>query len=60
MITSIYVQNINFRRCIIIVFASILFGYLFFEPFLTEKEEIITVTNTQKWGKERWKVFYFY
>lgn len=43
----------------IIIIASILFGYLFFEPFLTEKEEIITVTNTQKWGQENGKYFIF-
>ena len=44
---------------IIIVLASALFGYLFFEPFLTEKEEIITITNMQKWGKEPGKYFIF-
>ena len=44
---------------IVIVLASVLFGYLFFEPFLTEKEEIITVTNTQQWGKEAGKYFIF-
>jgi hypothetical protein len=44
---------------IIIVLASVLFGYLFFEPFLTEKEEIITITNMQKWGKEPGKYFIF-
>jgi len=58
MITS-YIFRISLFAAVIIVFASILFGYLFFEPFLTEKEEIITVTNTQKWGKERGKYFIF-
>jgi hypothetical protein len=40
MITS-YIFRISMFAGIIIVLASVLFGYLFFEPFLTEKEEII-------------------
>ena len=58
MITS-YMFRISMFASILIVLASILFGYLFFEPFLTEKEEIITVTNTQQWGKEPGKYFIF-
>ena len=58
MISS-YMFRISIFASAIIVIASILFGYLFFEPFLTEKEEIITVTNTQKWGQENGKYFIF-
>ena len=58
MISS-YMFRISIFAAAIIVIASILFGYLFFEPFLTEKEEIITVTNTQKWGQENGKYFIF-
>ena len=58
MITS-YIFRISLFAGIIIVLASVLFGYLFFEPFLTEKEEIITVTNMQKWGNESGKYFIF-
>ena len=58
MITS-YMFRISLFVSIIIILASIIFGYLFFEPFLTEKEEIITITNLQKWGKERGKYFIF-
>jgi len=58
MISS-YMFRISIFVSIIIVIASILFGYLFFEPFLTEKVEIITVTNTQKWVNESGKYFIF-
>jgi hypothetical protein len=58
MISS-YMFRISIFASAIIIIASILFGYLFFEPFLTEKEEIITVTNTQKWGQENGKYFIF-
>ncbi|UCH66260.1 MAG: hypothetical protein JSW63_03770 [Ignavibacterium sp.] len=58
MITS-YIFRISMFAGLIIVLASVLFGYLFFEPFLTEKEEIITITNMQKWGKEPGKYFIF-
>jgi len=54
-----YMFRISIFVSIIIVFVSIFFGYLFFEPFLTEKEEIITVTNTQKWVNESGKYFIF-
>jgi hypothetical protein len=58
MITS-YIFRISLFAGIVIVLASVLFGYLFFEPFLTEKEEIITVTNMQRWGNESGKYFIF-
>ncbi len=43
----------------IIVLVILIFGYLFFEPFLTETEVTITVVNTEKWGNERGKHFIF-
>lgn len=43
----------------VIVLLTLIFGYLFFEPFLTETEEIITVINTQKWGNEKGRYFIF-
>ncbi|MCH7724654.1 MAG: hypothetical protein IIC76_15155, partial [Bacteroidetes bacterium] len=43
----------------IIVLVILMFGYLFFEPFLTETEVTITVVNTEKWGNERGKHFIF-
>jgi len=58
MISS-YIFRISIFAGVIIIIASIIFGYLFFEPFLTEKEEIITVTNMQKWGQENGKYFIF-
>lgn len=43
----------------IIVLLVIIFGYLFFEPYLTEKEEVITVINKERWGNESGKYFIF-
>ena len=43
----------------IIVLLTIIFGYLFFEPYLTEKEEVITVVNKEEWVGEPGKYFIF-
>ena len=43
----------------VIILVTLIFGYLFFEPFLTETETVITVTNTEKWGNEKGKYFIF-
>lgn len=43
----------------ILVLVILIFGYLFFEPFLTETEVTITVVNTERWGNERGKYFVF-
>jgi hypothetical protein len=37
----------------------LIFGYLFFEPFLTKTEEVITIINTERWGDEQGKYFIF-
>ena len=37
----------------------LIFGYLFFEPFLTKTEEVITVINIERWGSEEGKYFIF-
>ena len=37
----------------------LIFGYLFFEPFLTKTEEVITITATERWGNEAGKYFIF-
>lgn len=44
---------------LIIVLIIIVFGFLFFEPFLTEKEETITVINKERWVGERGSYFIF-
>jgi hypothetical protein len=44
---------------VIIVLCIILFGFIFFEPFLTEKEETIRVVNMERWFGERGKYFIF-
>lgn len=43
----------------IIILLTIIFGYLFFEPYLTEKEEVITIVNKEKWVGEPGKYFIF-
>ena len=43
----------------IIILLILIFGYLFFEPFLTETEETITVVNMEKWSGEHGKYFIF-
>ncbi len=37
----------------------LIFGYLFFEPFLTATEEVITIINVERWGSEKGKYFIF-
>jgi len=37
----------------------LIFGYLFFEPFLTKTEEVITITAKERWGDEAGKYFIF-
>ncbi|MDT3695085.1 MAG: hypothetical protein ROY99_01760 [Ignavibacterium sp.] len=43
----------------IIILLVILFGYLFFEPYLTEDTVTIKVINKAQFGKERGKYFVF-
>ena len=48
-------MNVSNKKIVIgliIIFASLIFGYLFFERFLTEKEVTITVINSEKFGDE--------
>lgn len=46
---------LGFLSAIIIL----IFAYLFFEPFTTKTEEVITVTNKERWGNEQSKYFIF-
>lgn len=43
----------------LIILLVLLFGYLFFEPFLTEENITIKVTNKAKFGNEIGKYFVF-
>ena len=48
-------MTLNNRKIIIgliIIIISLIFGYLFFERFLTEKEVTITVINSEQFGDE--------
>jgi hypothetical protein len=44
---------------VIIVLFIILFGFIFFEPFLTEKIIDINVVNMEKWPGEKGRYFIF-
>ena len=44
---------------VLVVVAIIVFGFLFFEPFLTEKVETITVINKEKWPDQPGRYFIF-
>ena len=44
---------------VIIIICVLLFGFIFFEPFLTEEEVVITVVNTERWFGERGRYFIF-
>jgi hypothetical protein len=56
---STYMFRFSLIIGVVIILATIVFGYLFFEPFLTEKEETITVINIEKWGGENGRYFIF-
>ena len=43
----------------VLAISVLIFGYLFFEPFVTKTEEVITVINTERWGNEQGKYFIF-
>ncbi len=44
---------------VIIVLLVLIFGFVFFEPFLTESEEVITVINKERWIGEKGSYFIF-
>lgn len=58
MISSKVVKLSVFGGAIMILFV-ILFGYLFFEPAITEETITIKVVNKEKWGNEPDKFFIF-
>jgi hypothetical protein len=43
----------------IVIIVILLFGFLFFEPFLTESVEVITVINKERWTGEKESYFIF-
>ena len=57
--TGRIITRLSFFFGVIILLIILVFGYLFFEPFLTEKEEMITVVNMEKWSGEHGKYFIF-
>jgi hypothetical protein len=58
MISSAMMKLTGFFAIIIVLFV-IIFGFLFFEPFLTEKEETITIINKERWVGEKSSYFIF-
>jgi hypothetical protein len=59
MMISSKIVKLSVLAGIIIVLFVIIFGYLFFEPYLTEDEITITVINKERFGKEPGKYFIF-
>ena len=57
MSTILFKLTVFFGFMIIIL--VLIFGFLFFEPFLTRTEEVITVINIERWGNEEGKYFIF-
>ena len=43
----------------VMIILILIFGYLFFEPFLSETEEVITIINVERWGNEEGQYFIF-
>lgn len=58
MISS-YMLRLSIFFGVIIILCILLFGFLFFEPFLTETEAVITVINKERWMGERGRYFIF-
>jgi hypothetical protein len=56
---STYLLRLSFFFGVIVILCILLFGFLFFEPFLTETEEVITVINKEKWAGEKGRYFIF-
>lgn len=44
---------------VIIILVTLVFGFLFFEPFFSESEETIAVINKEVWRGEEKKYFIF-
>jgi hypothetical protein len=44
---------------VIVIILILVFGFVFFEPFLTESEEVITVINKERWVGEKGRYFIF-
>lgn len=59
MIISSKIVKLSVLAGIIIILFVIVFGYIFFEPYLTEDEITITVINKERFGNERGKYFIF-
>ena len=54
-----FLYRLAFFIGFMIIIFILIFGYLFFEPFLTKTEEVITVINIERWGDEEGKYFIF-
>lgn len=56
---STYMVRLSIFFGVIVIIVILLFGFLFFEPFLTESEEVITVINKERWTGEKGSYFVF-
>lgn len=59
MIVSSKIVKLSVLAGIVIILFVIVFGYLFFEPYITEDEITITVINKERFGSERGKYLIF-
>lgn len=59
MMISSKIMNLSVLAGIVIIFFVIVFGYLFFEPYITEKDITISVINKEKFGNQPGKYFIF-
>lgn len=59
MMISSKIVKLSVLAGFVIILFVIVFGYVFFEPYLTEKEITITVINKERFGKEPGKYFIF-
>jgi hypothetical protein len=59
MMISSKIVKLSVLAGFVIILFVIVFGYVFFEPYLTEEEITITVINKERFGKEPGKYFIF-
>lgn len=59
MVISSKIVKLSALAGLIIIICVIVFGYIFFEPYITEEEITISVINKERFGNEPGKYFIF-
>lgn len=52
-------KNLSIIFGVVVIILILVFGFIFFEPFITETEEVITVINKERWVGEKGSYFIF-